>query len=262
MTDNGNMIMPVSPMYGNYGMGGNGMFGNDGAWWLLILLFCMGGWGNGFGANGGNGGVMPYLWNNDTRNDVNRGFADAGLSNQLSGIQSSISNGFANAEVASCNRAMDAMNQRFSDSLSLLNSLNTVNSSLQQCCCENRASVADLKYTVATEACADRQAVTDALAAVLNQMNVGVQSIKDQMCQDKIDAKNEKITELQNQLNMANFRESQTTQNALFAQGMNNEVDALYNRLKNCPVPSMPVYSQQPIFTCGGNGCGCNGGNF
>ena len=64
---------------------------------------------------------------------------------------------------------------------------------------------------------------------------------------------------LQNQLNMATLRESQTAQNAFIQQGFANEVDQLYNRLNSCPVPSTPVYGKTPIFTCGGNGCGCGG---
>ena len=59
---------------------------------------------------------------------------------------------------------------------------------------------------------------------------------------------------------MATLRESQTAQNAFIAQGLTNEVDALYNRLSNCPVPSVPVYGRQPIFTCQNNGCGCGCG--
>ena len=76
----------------------------------------------------------------------------------------------------------------------------------------------------------------------------------------QVDAKNDKILDLQNQLNMAAFKESQVAQNALFAQGMNNEVDALYNRLSSCPVPTTPVYGRTPIFTCNNScGCGCGG---
>ena len=62
---------------------------------------------------------------------------------------------------------------------------------------------------------------------------------------------------------MANLAASQTAQNAFIAQGLNNEVDQLYNRLSNCPVPTVPVYGRQPIFQCNNNtgcGCGCNGG--
>ena len=75
----------------------------------------------------------------------------------------------------------------------------------------------------------------------------------------QVEAKNDRISELQTQLNMASLRESQTAQNAFIAQGFANEVDQLYNRLNNCPVPSTPVYGRTPIFSCGGNGtrCGC-----
>jgi hypothetical protein len=102
-----------------------------------------------------------------------------------------------------------------------------------------------------------------------------VQSIKDQLCQDKIDAKNDEIAQLRQEVLYARGQASQTdqtaqilannnAQTALFNQGLNNEVDALYNRLKNCPVPSMPVYGNTPIFTCPQNaynpGCGCGCG--
>ena len=76
----------------------------------------------------------------------------------------------------------------------------------------------------------------------------GIQSIKDQMCQDKIDAKNEKIADLERQLTMANLAASQTAQNAFIQAGFSNEVDQLYNRLSSCPVPSTPVYGRTPIF--------------
>jgi len=99
---------------------------------------------------------------------------------------------------------------------------------------------------------------------IIESQNAGVQRILDTMCQDKIDAKNERIADLERQLSMADLRASQVAQNAFIANGLTNEVDALYNRLKNCPVPSMPVYGMQPIFTCQTNsGCGCGcGANF
>lgn len=132
-------------------------------------------------------------------------------------------------------------------------------SQLAQCCCDNKSATNDLKYTVATEASATRTA---------NSQNT--QAILDKLCQLELDgvkaqleAKNDRIVDLQNQLNMASFRESQTAQNAFIAQGLNNEVDALYDRLSNCPVPSTPVYGRTPIFTCNNNsGCGCSGNNF
>ena len=63
---------------------------------------------------------------------------------------------------------------------------------------------------------------------------------------------------------MKDLAASQVAQNAFIAQGFSNEVDALYNRLNTCPVPTTPVYGRTPIFTCnnGGCGCGCSGNAF
>lgn len=265
--ESGNMVMPVQPMYGN----NNGFgFGGDGSWWILLLFILLGGWGNGFGGNGGNcGGVTPWQLANNTDALVNAGFNQAATAGTLAGIQSSITNGFSSAEVAACNRAMDAMqtsytnqiasmNQSFANSQALDSRLDSLAMSLQNCCCENRAAVADLKYTVATEACADRATVNDALRDVIAANTASTQKILDQMCQDKIDAKNEKIAELQNQLSMAQLQASQTAQTAQIRAGQVAEIDAMYQRMRDCPVPAMPVYGSQPIFTCGGNqGCGC-----
>lgn len=250
MVSNGsdNMVMPVAPMYGGYGNGGSG-FGNgwgDG-WWILLLLLFAGGWNNGGGFGGD--GVMPYLWNTQTQNDVNRGFDNAGLSGQLSGIQSAITTGFANAEVARCNGVIDSMNQRFTDTQFIGQNINSLSSQLASCCCENRLATANLGSDIAREACATRTSDTQNTQLLLNAINGGIQSIKDQMCNDKIDSKNEKIADLERQLSAAQS-------NAFIQKGLTDEVDALYNRLSNCPVPSTPVYGRTPIFTCN-NGCGC-----
>lgn len=85
------------------------------------------------------------------------------------------------------------------------------------------------------------------------------------LTQQELDAKNDIIANLRSQLNMADLKASQVSQNAFISQGFANEVDALYNRLNSCPVPTTPVYGRTPIFTCNGNnvgGCGCNCGNF
>lgn len=272
LVENG-MTMPVVPMYGGYGSGNGCNDGIGDGWWIILLLLAMNGWGNNNGGWGGNNGasLFPYFTSQNTDAGVQRGFDTAAITGQLSGIQSSISNGFSGVEVSACNKAMDqmqatynaqiaGMNQRFGDTLALTNQLNAINGSLQNCCCENRAGIADLKYTVATEACADRQAVNDALGNVLTTLNSGIQSIKDQMCQDKIDAKNDEIAQLRQQVAMKDLAASQVAQNAFIQQGFSNEVDQLYNRLSSCPVPTTPVYGRTPIFTCNQNqGCGCNG---
>ena len=282
MTENGTsngLVMPVAPMYGGYGNGGGfgNSFGGDWAWIILLLLLAGNGWGNGNGGFGGNScdGVMPYMWNTQTQNDVNRGFDNAGIAGQLSSIQTSISNGFANAEVGECNRAMDymqtaysnqiaSMNQRFADTQFIGQGFYNLQSQLANCCCENRLATANLGSDIAREACATRTNDTQNTQSVLNAINGGIQSIKDQMCNDKIDAKNERIADLERQLTMANLSASQTAQTARILQGQTAEVDALYQRLATCPVGTMPVYGNQPIFTCPQNtnscGCGCNGG--
>ena len=89
----------------------------------------------------------------------------------------------------------------------------------------------------------DQTSDTQNTQTLLNAINGGIQSIKDQMCNDKIDSKNEKIADLERQLNAAQS-------NAFIQKGLADEVDALYNRLSNCPVPSTPVYGRTPIFTC------------
>lgn len=277
-----NMVMPVAPM-GGYGNGGGfgGGFGNDGGWWILLLFILLGGnaWGNGFG--GGNGAV-PYAAAAGVDYAVQNGFDQAALTAGITGVQNAVvsgfgdvqtalcngfagvANGFAQAEIANNARQTANMQQGFASQTAVTAGLTGLSSQLASCCCENRLATNDLKYTIATENCADRQAFSEGIRDLLVAQNAGVQRILDTMCQDKIDAKNEKIADLERQLSMATLRESQTAQNAFISQGFANEVDQLYNRLNSCPVPTTPVYGRTPIFSCNGqNGsCGCGCGSF
>ena len=259
------MVMPVAPMYGGgYGNGfGNG-FGGDG-WWIILLFILLGnnGWGNGFGGSfGGVDGLYPWM---NQSNQISGGFRDQMLNTTVTGIQNAvttgfsdvqnslcsgfagvnagIANGFAQAEIAENARQMANMNQMFS-----------VQSALQNCCCENRANIADLKYTVATENCADRTQSLMNTRDIIDSQTRGTQAILDKLCALELDGVKGQLAQaqrdnigLQNQLNMATLRESQTAQNAFITQGFANEVDALYNRLSNCPVPTVPVYGRQQI---------------
>ena len=206
--DSTGTTMLVQPSGFSNGGFGNG-FGGDG-WWILLLFILLGGngFGNGFGA--GNG-FYPWMNNSD---QINSGFQNqllnsniTGIQNSINGLSSSIANGFAQSEIAANARQMADMNQNFS-----------IQSSLQNCCCENRQSIADLKFTLAQEACADRAAVSAALTDVLQANAANTQRILDQMCNDKIDAKNEKIADLQRELQMAQLSASQVSQTAAIEQ--------------------------------------------
>lgn len=261
------MVMPVAPMYGNNS--GFGGWGGDGCWWLLLLLFALGGgWGNGFGGFGGGDMVMPYMWNTATQNDVNRGFDTATLTSQLSGIQNSINSGFASAEVAECNRAMNAMqtaytnqiasmNQSFANSQALDNRLSAMEMAQQNCCCENRAGIADLKYTIATEACADRAAVNDGVRDIIANQTHGIQTILDKLCQQEIDALKTQNANLQTQINMANLAASQTAQTARLLADNAAQTNALEQYLNPVPIPAYVVQNPNCCTTWNGCGCGC-----
>ena len=277
-------FMPVAPAYGGFGGNNNGGFGGDWGWIILLLLLAGGGWGNGFGGGfgGGFGNMMlgmdfPWLMNGQQgiNNNVSSGFRDAqlndgitsirdglaALSTQLCGccgdMQMALANGFANVEQGANARQMADMQQAFASQIATMQGFNGVQNQLANCCCENRAGIADLKYTVASEECATRANSTQNTQSVLNLVNSGIQSIKDQMCQDKIDAKNEKIADLERQLTMANLAASQIAQDGRIINGV-------YDRLSTCPVGTVPVFGEQPIFRCNNNnnGCGCGCGSF
>ena len=241
-TQNQQPAVNVYPNGGNGGYGfGDGAFGG-GFFWVIILFFfaLMMGWGNNGNAAGGNS-FIPYMIGN--QGGVQQGFDQAAIMSGLNGIQTSL----ANAEVSRCNIQA---NQTAA--------LNGIAMSLQNCCCENRAATADLKYTIATENCADRAALNEALQNVTMQNNANTQRILDMMCQDKIDAKNEKIAELQNQLTMANLAASQNAQTAAILTDNLAQTQALEQYL--APVPR-PAYVVQNPNCCASNfntcGCGC-----
>ena len=223
LTENGNgMVMPVGPMYGNGGFGG---FGGDG-WWVILFLFALMG-NNGWGGFGG-GSNDIYPWMNQS-NQVNNGFRDQMINDNINGIRNSVSD----LQVANMQQTFDLSSQ------------------FANCCCENRLATANLGATIASEACATRTADYQNTQNVLNAINGGIQSIKDQICQDKIDAKNDEISQLRQEILYARGQASQVQQNATI-------VNDIYNRLNQCPVGTVPVYGEQPIFTCNNNaGCGC-----
>ena len=295
LADNGtNTTMLVQPTNGGMGGYNDGFgFGGNGAWWLLVLFlfaFNGNGWGNGF--DGGNG-MVPYMMNNNTNNDVQRGFDQqavmsglgdingavtsgfAGVNQALcsgfAGVNATVNNGFAVAEANENARQMANMQQMFGLQTGISNQLNTISMAQQNCCCENRAAVLDSKYANAQEHCQDRyeaanntrDIITNQTAntqALLNTINGGIQSIQDKLCQQEIDALKAQNVALQNQVNMAALRESQTAQTAVILANNQAQTQALEQYLNPAPIPAYVV--QNP--NCCGNynynscGCGCN----
>ncbi len=238
LSENGNgLVMPVSPMYGNGSTNGFGW--GDGSFWIIILfLFAF--MGNGWGNWGGNSGATQV------NNDVQRGFDQQAVMSGLNGINAAVANGFAGAEISRCNAQAN-----------VLQTLNDMAMNMQNCCCENRAQAADLKYTIATEACSDRQAVTDALRDVIASNTANTQAILDKMCQQEIDALKTQNANLQTQINLANLTASQSDQTAKILADNATQTATLKQSLNPTPVPA---YVVQNPNCCGTNfygGCGC-----
>lgn len=279
--------MSPADMAAVMGTNNNG-FGNDGfaGWWMMwfLLIALMGGglwgnWGGGYGG-GGMGGAVPYI---GATADVQRGFDQSAVINAISGLSDKVGDGFSDAAVARCqgNAALTqavtsgdtAITQAVTNSQyataqaingakdAVTNGMNALGLSILQGNCDNKAGVADLKYTVATEACADRAAVTNGLQQLTMQNNVntnaitsaiasGIQSIKDDLCADRLAAKDAQIQELQTKLNMATLSGSQVAQTADLKEYVAQLVQQAVTSC--CPKPI-------PAYNVPNPGCGCGG---
>jgi len=274
------------PMQGGGSGFGNG-FGDNGWWVILLFLLLLGnnGWGNNGNCNGsGNGGGL-YPWMNQS-NQINDGFRDQMLNTTVNGIQQGVNNlstqlcnccgdmqmalanGFAGVEQGANTRQIANMQQAFAAQTAQAQGFNAVQAQLAQCCCDNRLATTQLQAVVQQENCADRAAVSDGIRDVVTAGTANTQAvlnaikgISDQLCQDKIDAKNETIAQLRSELMYARGQASQDVQTAAIRAGQATTANQLIQEMRSCPVPSMPVYGMTPIFTCPQNqgcGCGCN----
>ena len=273
-SDNAQPSVNVYP--NNNGGNGNGMFGyGDGSIvWIIILFFfaMMMGWGNNGNGSGNNGGttyVMPmaggYGYGGPGISYVQQGFDQAAIMGGLNGIQGSLSTGFANAEVSRCNQQANILATMNANQNANTAAMNGLAMSLQNCCCENRAATADLKYTVATEACADRNAVNAALQEVTAHGNANTQRILDKMCQMEMDGIKQnyenRIATLNTQYQAAlsenqalRFAASQDNQTATIQTGQR----ALANEVEQYVNPTArPAYIVQNPNCCA-NPCGYN----
>ena len=272
MTDsNGNMVMPVAPYYGG-NAGGFGGFGGDNAWWIIILLIFMGGWGNNGWNGAGNCGGTTFV-----ANDVQRGFDHASVSNGISGLQNTVTTGFGNVQTALCNgfagvnagvangfaqaeiannaRQIADMNQMFTFQTGLANQLNGMAMTQQNCCCENRAAVADLKYTMANESALTRA-----------NCDGNKQAIMDKLCQMELDGIKQnyenRIAGMQNTIDAIRAENQDLRNNAARVADRaaiiaNNEAQTAALEGYLAPVPRPAYVVQNP--NCCGNGFGYGG---
>ena len=249
---NGLSAADIAAVTGNNNNNGWG-FGGDGAWLILILLLfaAFNGNGNGWGGWGG-GGQMPYLMNNNTQSDVQRGFDQQAVMGGIGAIQGTL----ADAAIGQCNQTTTFLgtlaNNKFDTITTLNNGHNAILQQMgnyemarQQTGNGITAAIADLKYTIATEACADRAAVSQ-----------NTQMILDKLCQQEIDALKTQNANLQTQLNMANLAASQGVQTATIQAGQR----ALANEIEQYVLPTpRPAYVVQNPNCCQqmNYGCGC-----
>ncbi len=248
---NGYSLSDIAAATGNNGNGFG--FNGDGAWiFFLFILMLAGGWNNnGFG---GNGGAQPIIA------DVQRGFDQSALVSGISGLTAAVNTGFSNAEVSRCNSQANILQTLNNNQANLSTQLNTIAMNQQNCCCENRAGLADLKYTVATEACADRSAISDALKDVIASNTANTQAILDKMCQQEIDSLKAQNQQLQMQSYLASLAASQNAQTGQILTDNAAQTTALLRALNPTPVPAYVVAN--PYGCNCGNNCGCNNTGF
>ena len=228
--------MPVAPTgMMNSGFGG---FGGDGAWWIIILfLFVFCGWGgNGWGNNAGNsGGVVDgYVLTSDFANverkidSVNQGLCD-GFYQQaqlVNGTNMAMANGFAQAELSRSNQQAALMQQ-----------LTAMQMQNQECCCENRAAIAQVRYDMATQACDTRNTVQNATRDIVENQNANSRAILDFLA-------NSKMRDLESANQELRLAASQAAQN-----------NYLISQLRPTPIPAYASCNPWAGSYTGCSGC-------
>lgn len=230
------MTMPVAPANG--GNSGGFGWGGDGAWLIILfLIFAVFGWGgNGWGNNGGNGGgvVDGYVLTSDFANverkidSVNQGLCD-GFYQQaqlVNGTNMAMANGFAQAELSRSNQQAALMQQ-----------LNAMQMQAANCCCENRAAIAQVRYDMAAQACDTRNTVQNATRDIIDNANSNSRAILDFLTQSK-------LSDLQAENQGLKLAASQAAQNSY-----------LVSQLRPSPIPAYTV--QNPYCCNQFAGCGC-----
>lgn len=234
---------------------GNMMLGYDFPWLLTGQQNINSNTNNGFRDQMINDGI------NGVRDNINS--LGTQLCNCCSDTQMAIANLGSSIEQGANARQIANMQTAFANQTAMNQGFNSVQAQLAQCCCDNRLATCQTQNIVQNEGNATRFADANNTRDIIDSQTRGTQAILDKLCSLELDAKNDTIANLRQQIAMKDLAASQVAQNAFIQQGFTNEVDQLYNRLSSCPVPTTPVYGRTPIFTCNqNNGCGCGCGSF
>ena len=224
--------------YGNGGMFGNG---NDWAWIVILLLF---GWGGrGFGGFGGGFGGGSCGTPCATQADLAAGFNNSAVLSGINGIDSALCQGFNGVNTAILQSEYNTQG-----------AINGLSHQLAQCCCDNKAAIADVKYAMATESCATRNTIQNTTRDIIDNANANSRAILDFLTQDKIAT----LTAENQSLKLA---ASQSAQNAFITANQEAQTAELIRRLgRDCPVPAYVVPNPNCCYNANvtfGNGCGC-----
>lgn len=257
-------VMNVEPAGCSGGNNGNGGWGENGSWWIILfLIWAIFGIGNnGWGGNGGMNGAATQGALTREQACIDNNFQN--LMRETAGIDDNVRVGFSNLNSTICNAAYEnaglinglsnTVQQGFNGTnVALLQGFNAVQSQAAQCCCDQKAATADLKYTIASEDCATRAAVSNGIRDVIENQNANARAVLDKLTAQELAAKDAQITALNNQLFRADLAASQTAQNQY-----------LVNQLRPCPVPAYitcnPYTASYGVgLTNSGCGCGCSG---
>lgn len=237
--------------------GGNNGWGNNGdGWWVLIILFALfGGWGRGGVFGNGNGSGCDGAC--ATVGDIQRGFDNQGVMNKLNGLEQGLSQlgysdlqQFSNISNGLCQLGYQTQNAITQAQIAQMQSANALQSQLADCCCENRAAIAQVRYDMSTDACAIQNAIASAARDITDNQNANYRALHDEIVANRMEDKNEQIADLRSQVQALNLAASQQNQNRY-----------LIDQLRPCPTPAYvtanPWASQPQYGCCAQTNCGC-----
>ena len=262
MFEQGNtpFTMPVMPATGGYG--NDGAWGDGGWLWIIVVFALLFGWGNGgwggFGGNNGGG----YVATAATQADIQRGFDTQSIIGKLDGItnglcdgfyaqNTALMNGFHGVDNAICNLGYQTQQGFNTTNIALMQGQNALQAQLADCCCQNRESIAQVRYDMAQDTCALQNTMNSNTRDIIDSQNAGTRAILDYLCQDK-------IATLQAENNDLRRAASQDRQNALLTTAMTAQTQQISNAVNPAPIPAYQVPNPNVYYGCGCNtGCGC-----